>query len=230
MPDELPLDSSWSDTYRQLFPADGYSRALRVRRQLAMPAMNYDPFAQQSRPQTLHDHLAWQLNLTKLGPRDRAVAEALIDAIDANGYLRLELEELLEILGDDELELDEIEAVLHRIQSFDPPGVGARTRANACCCSCVSCRLTNPSATTPSGSANHTLRPCRATTSTTCAGVPGWTRTTLRQALALLRSMHPRPGALVADIQPRVRVPDVIVRRHNGEWHGRAEFRKQRLD
>jgi DNA-directed RNA polymerase specialized sigma54-like protein len=137
----------------------------------------YDPFAQQSRPQTLQDHLAWQLNLTKLGPRDRAVAEALIDAIDANGYLRLELEDLLESLGDDELELDEIEAVLHRIQSFDPPGVGARDPRE---CLLLQLRQLPPDEPFRDDAiriCESHFAPCRATISTTCVGVPGFPRT-----------------------------------------------------
>jgi RNA polymerase sigma-54 factor len=211
MPDELPLDSNWSDTY------DSYS-ASGVSGGAGDASGEYDPFAQQSRPQTLHDHLAWQLNLTKLGPRDRAVAEALIDAIDANGYLRLDLEDLLESLGDDELELDEIEAVLHRIQSFDPSGVGARDPQE-----CLLLQLRQLPPDEPFR--DDAIRICESHFAALARNdLDDLRRRTklssddLRQALTLLRSMHPRPGTLVADIQPEYVVPDVIVRRHNGEW------------
>jgi DNA-directed RNA polymerase specialized sigma54-like protein len=180
MPDELPVDSSWSDTY------DGYLAAAPSRRgggrRLATSTRSRSTPARRRCMTTS----LWQLNLTKLAPRDRAIAEALLDAIDANGYLRLDLDELLEPRATPnwiDAPLEEIEAVLHRIQSFDPPGVGARSCANACCCSCASCRRTNRSATKPSGSANQQFVPCRATTSTSCAGVPSCPRTTLREAL-----------------------------------------------
>jgi len=210
MPDELPVDSNWSDTYDSYAPPSSSGGG--------DPSSDYDPFAQQSRPQTLHDHLAWQLNLTKLGPRDRAVAEALIDAIDANGYLRLDLEDLLESLGDDELELDEIEAVLHRIQSFDPSGVGARDPQE---CLLLQLRQLPP---------DHAFRDeailiCQshfaALSRNDLDDLRRHTKLSsdlLRQALMLVRSMHPRPGTLVADIRPEYVVPDVIVRRQNSEW------------
>ncbi len=209
MPDELPVDSSWSDTYDSYAPSSGHG---------SDASTDFDPFAQQSRPQTLHDHLAWQLNLAKLAPRDRAVAEALIDAIDANGYLRVEPEELLESLGDGELELDEIEAVLHRIQSFDPAGIGARSPQE---CLLLQLRQLPPE------------QPFRDDAILICAqhfdalsrnDLDELRRHTklqpdaLRQALILVRSMHPRPGTLVADIQPEYIVPDVLVRKQHGAW------------
>ena len=209
MPDELPVDSSWSDTFDSYAPPSGHG---------GDASTDFDPFAQQSRPQTLHDHLAWQLNLAKLAPRDRVVAEALIDAIDANGYLRVEPEELLESLGDGELELDEIEAVLHRIQSFDPAGIGARSPQE---CLLLQLRQLPPE------------QPFRDDAILICAqhfdalsrnDLDELRRHTklqpdaLRQALILVRSMHPRPGTLVADIQPEYIVPDVLVRKQHGAW------------
>ena len=64
---------------------------------------------------------------------DEAIAMAIIDAIDPNGWLTVDLESIL--AGFDpalEIELDEVVAVLHRIQQFDPIGVGYRTFLNVC--------------------------------------------------------------------------------------------------
>ncbi len=78
--------------------------------------------------ETLADHLLWQLHLSHLSSRDRSIGAALIDALDDDGYLREPLatiaETLLPAIHADE---DEILAVLHRIQRFDPVGVAART-------------------------------------------------------------------------------------------------------
>ena len=49
---------------------------------------DYDPFAHRGSPLTLHDHLLWQLNLSRLDESDRAIATAVIDAISLDGYLR----------------------------------------------------------------------------------------------------------------------------------------------
>ncbi|MFW6258767.1 MAG: RNA polymerase factor sigma-54, partial [Halochromatium sp.] len=125
LPDDLPLDSDWSDIY-EADSGEQYAGPSASAGASSNASNEVDLFAQQSRPQTLHDHLEWQLNLGHLGARDQVIAEALIDAIDADGYLRLDPAELLETLTLEDLELDEVEAVLHAIQALDPPGIGAR--------------------------------------------------------------------------------------------------------
>jgi RNA polymerase sigma-54 factor len=78
-------------------------------------------------PQTLQDHLQWQLHLTHLSPRDRRIGLTLIDAIDDDGYLREAFTALREaMLPDMVVTDDEVLAVLRQLQRFDPPGVGAR--------------------------------------------------------------------------------------------------------
>ena len=85
-----------------------------------------DFLAFRSSAATLHDHLLWQLNLTPFGPTDRAIATTIIDSISEDGYLTSDLEEIHAALDDETISLEEVEAVLHRIQNFDPAGVGAR--------------------------------------------------------------------------------------------------------
>ena len=48
--------------------------------------------ARTAAPKSLPDHLQWQLNLTPMSARDRAIAEALIESLDEDGYLRDPLE------------------------------------------------------------------------------------------------------------------------------------------
>ena len=77
--------------------------------------------------ESLRDHLLWQLHLGHFSQRDTNIGIALIDAIDDDGYLREDLEELARSLRPDiDAGLDEFLQVLHRIQQFDPVGVGAR--------------------------------------------------------------------------------------------------------
>jgi RNA polymerase sigma-54 factor len=73
----------------------------------------------------LRDHLLWQMRMSPMGASDQAIAAAIIDAIDDDGYLQAELTDIAASL-DDEVEPGEIEAVLHQVQSYDPPGVAAR--------------------------------------------------------------------------------------------------------
>src|SRR5688500_4913099 len=76
----------------------------------------------------LHDHLLWQLHLSPLSPRDRAIGVALIEAIDDDGYLRESVEAIAEGLTPElHAAAEEVLTVLHQLQCFDPAGVGARS-------------------------------------------------------------------------------------------------------
>lgn len=76
----------------------------------------------------LQDYLTWQMNLTSFCEMDRIIAMTIIDSISDEGYLTCSLSDIQMSLGvsEENVSLEEIEAVLHRIQQFDPPGVGAR--------------------------------------------------------------------------------------------------------
>ncbi|MBK5941624.1 RNA polymerase factor sigma-54 [Halochromatium roseum] len=215
LPDDLPLDSEWSDTYDSDLSAQyaGPSGTPGVG-----SSGDVDLFAQQSRPQTLHDHLEWQLNLGHLGARDRVIAEALIDAIDADGYLRLDPAELIETLDLDDLELDEIEAVLHAIQALDPAGVGARDPRE---CLMLQLRQLPPETPHRAGAlkicdtlfdalARNDLDEMRRHTKLSDLDLGG--------ALTLIRSLQPRPGSLISDHQTDYVIPDVLVRKRAGVW------------
>ncbi|HEY5627382.1 MAG TPA: hypothetical protein VIR79_05515, partial [Nitrospira sp.] len=72
---------------------------------------------------SLEDHLLWQLSMSGVSDRQKAIGRLLIGNLDDDGYLRMPLPEIVH--GTDITEA-EAEAVLHDIQAFDPTGVGAR--------------------------------------------------------------------------------------------------------
>ncbi len=76
-----------------------------------------------SRPQTLFDHVMWQWRLTDATPEQNAIAEEVIGNVNDDGYLALSCQEIADQL---KVDVTEVEAVLFRIQRFDPPGVAAR--------------------------------------------------------------------------------------------------------
>ena len=78
---------------------------------------------------TFHEHLTAQLGLRIMTERQRNIAEYIIGNIDEDGYLRREIEEIVDDLAfSQNVEVEEQEAleVLEVIHDFDPPGVGAR--------------------------------------------------------------------------------------------------------
>jgi RNA polymerase sigma-54 factor len=75
---------------------------------------------------TLEQHLAAQAAMTFRDAADRLVATEIIGSIDDDGYLRREAAEIADTLGTQEAR---VERIIATIQSFDPPGVGARNLA-----------------------------------------------------------------------------------------------------
>ena len=179
-----------------------------------------DAASRMAQSETLHDHLAWQLHLSHLSPRDLQIGAALIDAIEDDGYLRVPFSEVAAALhpepapGD-----DEILAVLRQIQRFDPVGVGARDLAE-----CLAIQLETVAADTP----GRALALRIATTlidRLPRLGVPGISEqlgcstAEADTALALLRSLDPRPGSQIGDVpSDNYVVPDCSISRHNGMW------------
>ncbi len=118
IPDELPTDSNWDDVFDT--GATSYSAP--------EGGDNRDIFETlSSNGEGLHEHLTWQLELTNFTDSDRHIGRTIIDSIDEDGYLPVSTEDIFNSLDKRlEIEHDEVEAVLHRIQQFDPIGVGAR--------------------------------------------------------------------------------------------------------
>ncbi len=78
---------------------------------------------------SLHEQLISQLGYLKLNERERVLAKQLIGSIDADGYIRRDLEAIVNDLAFSqgvETDEEELENILFKIQGFDPAGIGAR--------------------------------------------------------------------------------------------------------
>ncbi len=143
--------------------------------------------------------------------------------MDERGYLTSDIEDihagLLDETEEDPLELDEVEAVLHRLQHFDPPGVFARDLQE-----CLLIQLNQLPPDTPPW-----LRQARlvVTQFLHLLGNRDYAQLLrrsrlkedqLKQVLALITSLNPRPGDVVDRAEPDYVIPDVIVRKHEGRW------------
>ncbi|HEU4401791.1 MAG TPA: RNA polymerase sigma-54 factor, partial [Candidatus Polarisedimenticolia bacterium] len=73
-----------------------------------------------TKPQSLADHLLWQLDMTVCTPRQKEIARAIIGNLDDDGYLQASLEEIV-AMGP--YAVDEVEGALHLVQELDPTGV-----------------------------------------------------------------------------------------------------------
>lgn len=76
-----------------------------------------------TQPQSLTEHLLWQLKLSELSDPQKVLGEVIIGNVNEEGYLQATLEEMA---SQQNVDPSEVEAVLYHIQDFDPIGVAAR--------------------------------------------------------------------------------------------------------
>ncbi|MBN7817757.1 RNA polymerase factor sigma-54 [Algoriphagus pacificus] len=84
------------------------------------------PISSQS---SLHEQLVSQLNFLKLDDRQRIIGQQLIGSIENDGYIRRDLEAIINDLAfsqNIETDIDELEEILRKIQTFDPAGIASR--------------------------------------------------------------------------------------------------------
>src|SRR5690606_4755972 len=104
IPQELPVDTSWDEVYDSF---QNYSAP-------SSDSDNDDFIFQRAPAQTLQDYLHWQMELTPFSEQDYAIATAIIDAIDDDGYLTVGVEDIHQGLAAqiNGLEIEEVTAVL----------------------------------------------------------------------------------------------------------------------
>ena len=158
---------------------------------------------------SLPEHLEAQLAVAGLTDAERAIALSLIDAVDEGGYLRAELAELADRLGCEETR---VEAVLAVLQGFEPTGVFARDVAE-----CLTLQLKEKNRFDPAMAAlvgNLELLARR--------DMPALRRVCevddedLKEMIAELRALTPRPGAAFGGEPTQAVAPDVFVREGPG--------------
>ncbi len=209
MPEELPVDSAWDDLYDSLPPPQSG---------LQRESADTEFLLHKDVTRTLNDHLIWQMNLSLFSDTDLTIATSIIDAVNEDGYLTCSLEEIHAGLESEEIELSEVEAVLHRIQSFDPPGVAARDPQE-----CLLLQLQQQPEETP------LLEVAIQLVREHFGLLARQDQNKIKQALKLsddevgqlnmlIRSLHPHPGSLIAESPAPYVVPDVFVFRKNGSW------------
>ena len=175
--------------------------------------------ARNSHPTSLRDHLLWQLQMTPFSDRDRLVAIAIIDAVDEDGYFVGGVEDILATLPNLELATDEVEAVLHHVQNFDPVGVAARNLGE-----CLDLQLRRLDPATPYRDAARLLadpihlKLLGQRDFKEVKRLTGFDSDTLQQAMALLKGLNPRPGSLVSTSPNAYVVPEILVKKRRGSW------------
>ncbi len=220
------IDSDMLDGFNDIIDYDGFNTAGAGTGSTAA-RQDFDDIDiyQGSTNATIQDHVRWQLNFKRLSETDTLIAEYLMDSMDEMGFIRIDIDELLQSFDtmasfyqwEERVEHDEIMAVLRIIQSCDPLGVGARNLSE-----CLALQLSKLEHDTDylkeakallSASEHLVSNNIKALMERT-----GLSASHITPALTLLRTLNPSPGLLFQSRQPDYTqppesydIPDVLV-------------------
>ena len=169
---------------------------------------------------SLQERLDQELRTYRLSPRDRLLAQYIVQALDEDGYLRLPLAELADAsvfsVAPDE---SEWRAALKLVQQLDVPGLAARDLRE-----CLTLQLQAMAGSARPGVAlaqrivDEHLDILARHDYEALQRAAGCQASELRQACDIIRSLDPRPGRRYDQAPPAYIVPDVIVRKDQGQW------------
>ncbi len=174
---------------------------------------------------SLEDHLLWQLSFSGLSGRAKEIGRLIIGNLDDDGYLRMSLAEMV---GGTDFTETEAESVLKDIQCFDPTGVAARDLAE-----CLLLQIGHLGKS-PMGSlgarpgalkgsiveaiVQHHLKDLEKKQYARIAKALGVTVEEVFQATKVIEVLEPKPGRPFTNTQNYAIVPDVFVKKNEGEW------------
>lgn len=205
--DDLDIDANWEDVYSANTGSTGLSFDEEM------------PIYQGETTQNLQDYLLWQLELTPFSETDRHIALAIIDGLNEQGFLTIPLEDIQDSIEETNVELDEIVAVLKRIQQFDPLGVAARNLQE-----CLLLQLAHYPKDTPwlekaqELLTKHIDLIAKRDYKVLCK-VAKLNKDELKQCMQLIQELDPRPGSQISTIsEAQYITPDVQVVKMRGKW------------
>jgi RNA polymerase sigma-54 factor len=204
--DEERAWDEWLDQYEELDSADPV-----VPRDPNAEDVDTDEFV--GGVQTFDDYLLQQLGMLDVDDETMHAARAIIGSLDDDGFFCVGLTEIATISA---VECEVAERALAVVQQLDPPGVGARTLAEALAIQMAYLGLEEPllqrivKEHLDDVAANHFRKIARALKVD---------ENEVRRLVELLRALNPRPaGAFSPGPSPGYIVPDVTVRRFDDEW------------
>ena len=209
LPDELPVDSNWEDVFDT--GATSFSAPDTGGRDM-METVTVSS-------ESLQDHLIWQLELTSLTDTDLMIAHTVIDAIDEDGYLTIGTEDIQRSLGSNiEVEADEIEAVIHRIQQLDPIGVCARDLQESLLLQLQQFNTDAPWLREAQILVRDHFGLLSSRDYNRISSKMKLDMDELQQVIHLIQSLNPSPGSTYNTTEPEYIIPDVYVFKKDGTW------------
>jgi RNA polymerase sigma-54 factor len=161
---------------------------------------------------TLAGHLADQVSMTFTDPIERMIARYLVDLVDDAGYLPDDLTDAADRLGASSAQID---AVLAQLQTFDPPGVCARSLAECLAIQLRELDRLDPAMAALLGHLEMVAKRDFSALRKTC----GVDEEDLMEMIGEIKRLNPKPGLAFSSVLVQPIVPDVFVRQGpDGGW------------
>ena len=213
MPDDLAVDSNWEDTY-------DITTATAPSSQQSNDSSSDYLENQSIEGNTLSEHLIWQLQNSQFTDNDTIIAIAIIDAINDDGYLTESVEDIYNSLKNElDIEMDEVEAVLHRVQRFDPVGIAARSLKECLLLQLEPFDPKTPGLADVKNIIEHHLDLLGAHDYARLQKKTRRNEEQLHQLILFIQALNPKPGASISKNNAQYVTPDIFVRKINGQWH-----------
>ena len=212
MPDELAVDANWEDTY-------DITTAIAPGSQSNNDS-SHDFLENQSiEENTLSEHLIWQLQNSQFSDNDLIIAIAIIDAINDDGYLTETVEQIFDSLKDElDIEIDEVEAVLHRVQRFDPVGIAARNLRECLLLQLEPFDPKTPGLADVKNIIEHHLDLLGAHDYARLQKKTRRNEQQLHELILFIQALNPKPGDAISKNNAQYVIPDIFVRKLHGQW------------
>lgn len=162
---------------------------------------------------SLRDHLVAQLNVDMTDPADRMIGLYLIEMLDEAGYLAGDIADVAERLG---CPVEQVEAVLKRMQRFDPVGIMARNLRE-----CLAVQLVEKDRYDPAMQALiENLDMLGRRDLPGLIKVCGIDTEDLAEMIGEIKALDPKPALRFDHAITQAITPDVLMRRaQDGSWH-----------
>jgi RNA polymerase sigma-54 factor len=198
------LDEEWRDYMAQSSSYSGRSQEAKDKRQFF-----FDSIATQ---ETLQQNLIGQLNQTALNAADRKAAELIIGNIDDNGFLQGTPEEMTLNTG---IPKEDFERMLALIQSFYPPGVGARDLRE---CLLIQLEREGKQNSLECKIISEHMEDLGKRRFPEIARRMGMSVEKVQECANNIARLNPRPGQIFATAPPNYVLPDVTVEKMDGDY------------
>lgn len=172
--------------------------------------------------QTLREYLLWQIKMSTLSKIDQLIAYTIIECIDDSGFLTVSLDEIfVQLNKNEDINYQEIFAVLHKIQHLDPIGVGASSL-----CDCLLIQLEHYHKDNKKyNKAKNIVQKLENNLETKLSNFKTFSNEIQKikdddkDVVDIIISLNPKPGNIISSetFQEHI-TPDVITTKKDGAW------------